>query len=75
MSDTALFDHLIERSLTCGECGYVDDQDSYDNLGACWGNVFCPSCNTEIDSGTGEPAIPCLKCAACNSTVEQFGED
>jgi len=52
-------------SLKCSECNYESNLETFDIIGACTTNVFCPQCNSEIDSDTGKLAARCHRCDAC----------
>lgn len=52
-------------SLQCTECNHESTLDAFDIIGACGTNVFCPRCNSEIDSETGKLAARCQRCDAC----------
>ena len=61
---------FIERcnagGVMCGHCRALVHCDDCDKGGACPGNMFCSSCNGEIDGGTGEAQHqPCGKCSWC----------
>ena len=57
--------------LTCGCCGYTDDFDAFDVVGACPDNVFCNQCNSEIDATSGEAGALCGKCDWCEALALQ----
>lgn len=60
----------FERKLTCEKCLFLGELDAFDCVGADAGNVFCPNCNAQIDSDTGQlPRMPKhTKCLACDAT-------
>lgn len=34
--------------ITCPECGYTGGQDTFECVGAYFGNVYCPECQAEF---------------------------
>lgn len=55
--------------IKCGACGELVDPDSCGVLGACFGNMFCEECETEIDMNTGDVALLCGNCDTCRDLM------
>ena len=40
--------------VKCPDCGFTDDLNGFDVLGACASNVFCIKCHCEFNPDTGK---------------------
>ena len=54
-----------DQFVICQNCNMGFDYDDAGIIGACPEKCFCPNCETEIDSTTGEIALLCGKCSWC----------
>jgi len=50
-------DHEQSDLVRCPKCRWTGDLDECDVVGADWDCVFCPKCDTEFVSETGEIRI------------------
>ena len=55
------------RCKCCGDCNTLEDCEVG---GACEGNVFCATCNAEIDASDGMPALLCGDCTSCLELID-----
>lgn len=62
-----------DERYRCPNCDYEEHWDSFESIGACMDNVFCPRCGTEFDPVTLETHYPDpAACEGCRRTLEEF---